>query len=106
MRCITSLLCTPRGLYLTRPLLLPLPLTIAPTLAPTLTLGTMDQVALMYPLGLGLTTALSSLKTFGGERIVFWREAALGSGMFLNSGAYFLAKVRRGRPQRTNPNPR
>ena len=44
-------------------------------------LTTLDAVALMYPLGLGLTTALSSLKTFGGERIVFWREAALGSGM-------------------------
>mmetsp|Transcript_106188 Transcript_106188/g.307302 ORF Transcript_106188/g.307302 Transcript_106188/m.307302 type:complete len:1356 (-) Transcript_106188:519-4586(-) len=56
-------------------------------------LSTMSMLALMYPMGLGLTTALSSLKTFGAERIVYWREAALGSGMFLNSGAYFLAKV-------------
>ena len=52
----------------------------------------LDQVLLMFPLGLGITTTLASLKVFGAERVVFWREAALGSGMCLNSGAYTLAK--------------
>jgi hypothetical protein len=39
-------------------------------------------------LGIGLTTITSSTRTFGNERIVFWRESASG----LNRLAYFLAK--------------
>ena len=47
---------------------------------------------MMLTLGLGLTIALASTRVFGNERVVFWREAAPGSGMDLPRSAYFLAK--------------
>ena len=34
-------------------------------------------------LGLSLTISISSLRVFGGERLVMWREAAPGAGMWL-----------------------
>uniref|UniRef100_A0A7S2W930 ABC transporter domain-containing protein n=1 Tax=Rhizochromulina marina TaxID=1034831 RepID=A0A7S2W930_9STRA len=43
-------------------------------------------------LALGLTISISSLRVFGKERVVYWREAAPGSGMNLNKLAYFMAK--------------
>jgi hypothetical protein len=55
-------------------------------------LGSITQILLMYPFCIGLTIGLASLKVFGNERVVFWREATLGSGMALNAGAYFMAK--------------
>lgn len=39
-----------------------------------------------------LFVGVSSLCVFGHERVVFWREAARGSGMSLNVTAYFLGK--------------
>ena len=46
----------------------------------------------MLGLALGLTTSLASLRVFGNELLVFWREAAPGGGMNLSKIAYFLAK--------------
>ncbi|KAH8048551.1 ATPase [Aureococcus anophagefferens] len=46
----------------------------------------------MLNLGVGLTASLASLRVFGSDRAVFWREAAPGSGMELDRFAYFLAK--------------
>jgi len=43
-------------------------------------------------LALGLTVAIASLRVFGNERVVFWRESAPGSGMKLDNLAYFMAK--------------
>jgi hypothetical protein len=43
-------------------------------------------------LALGLTISISSLRVFGKERVVYWREAAPGAGMNLNKLAYFVAK--------------
>ena len=56
------------------------------------TLASLAPTVLMYSLGLGLTISLASLKTFGQEREVFWREGAKGSGMGLSQSAYFVAK--------------
>ena len=39
-----------------------------------------------------LTISVNSLRVFGNERLVFWREMAPGTGMNLDSLAYFLAK--------------
>ena len=46
----------------------------------------------MISFGLGVTISLGSLHVFGAERVVFWREAAPGSGMSLPRLPYFLAK--------------
>ena len=43
-------------------------------------------------LALGLTVSIASLRVFGNERVVFWRESAPGSGMKLSKLAYFTAK--------------
>ncbi|KAJ8606284.1 hypothetical protein CTAYLR_010321 [Chrysophaeum taylorii] len=43
-------------------------------------------------IGLQLFLAVATLPVFGSERVVFWREAARGSGMSLNIAAYFLGK--------------
>jgi len=53
-----------------------------------------DMITLffMLSLGVGLTSALASLRVFGADRAVFWREAAPGSGMHLDPLAFFLAK--------------
>ena len=51
------------------------------------------RILLMQSLGLSLTIALASMRVFGGElRVIFWREAAPGSGMELSTKAYFIAK--------------
>ena len=55
-------------------------------------IGQLPICSFMYTLGLGLTSCLASLRTFGAERVVHWREAARGAGMGLDSTAYFLAK--------------
>ena len=55
-------------------------------------LSGVPQAALMYSLGLGMTVGLASLRVFGNERIVFWRESAPGSGMGLSPLPYFVAK--------------
>lgn len=55
-------------------------------------LKTLGQALLMYSLGLGMTVGLASLRVFGNERVVFWREAADGSGMGLSPLPYFIAK--------------
>jgi len=46
----------------------------------------------MVAMVLGLTTSLASLRPFGLEREVFWREASPGSGMSLNIKAYYIGK--------------
>jgi hypothetical protein len=38
-------------------------------------------------MGLGLTVSIASLRVFGNERVVFWREAA-----FIDVSAYFISK--------------
>lgn len=43
-------------------------------------------------LALGLTISIASLRVFGKEKVVYWREAAPGAGMNLNKFAYFMAK--------------
>ena len=43
-------------------------------------------------IGLQLFLAVTSLRVFGGERLVHWREAAPGSGMALSASAYFFGK--------------
>ena len=47
----------------------------------------------MTTMVLGLTTGLATLRPFGLEREVFWREASPGSGMSLDTLAYFMAKT-------------
>ena len=56
------------------------------------TLPKLGQNHLFYSLGLALTIGLASLRPFGAERIVFWREVSPGAGMNLNPLPYFLAK--------------
>ena len=46
----------------------------------------------METLGLGLTMSIASLRVFGNERIIYWRECAPGAGMNLNRFGYFMAK--------------
>ena len=55
-------------------------------------LNTMSAASYMYCLALGMIIGVSSLRVFGQERTVFWREAAPGSGMALSRLAYFIAK--------------
>jgi len=55
-------------------------------------LGNLAATSLVYALGLGMTIGLSSLRVFGSERVVYWRECASGSGMNLNPLAYFIGK--------------
>jgi len=55
-------------------------------------LDSLNSTLAIYSLGLGLTCSLASLRVFGMERVVFWREAAPGSGMGLDSIAYFVGK--------------
>ena len=50
------------------------------------------QTHMILSLGVGLVLGMSSLRVFGAERAVFWRECAPGSGMALSRSAYFLAK--------------
>lgn len=47
----------------------------------------------MFSLGLTMTVGLASLRVFGNERVVFWREAAPGAGMGLSPLPYFLGKT-------------
>ena len=47
----------------------------------------------MLTLALGLTISLASLRVYGSELVVFWREAAPGGGMALSRFAYFSAKA-------------
>jgi len=56
-------------------------------------LNKITQLNVMLTLASGLTTALSSLRVFGAERVVFWREASPVSGMSLDRVAYFAAKA-------------
>lgn len=56
-------------------------------------IGGYFNTLLMYSLGINLTIGLASLKTFGAERVVHWRENAKGAGMNLSCLAYFLGKV-------------
>ena len=48
--------------------------------------------SMMFGFGLCLGVGLVSLRVFGAELIVYWREAAPGAGMELSKLAYFLAK--------------
>ncbi|KAK3286233.1 hypothetical protein CYMTET_6201 [Cymbomonas tetramitiformis] len=52
----------------------------------------LQEMNFIYTFALGLTIGMSSLRVFGAERVVFWREAAPGAGMNLNRKAYFVAK--------------
>ncbi|KAK3287112.1 hypothetical protein CYMTET_5364 [Cymbomonas tetramitiformis] len=52
----------------------------------------LQEMNFMYTFALGLTIGMSSLRVFGAERVVFWREAAPGAGMNLDRNAYFVAK--------------
>lgn len=55
-------------------------------------LESLSQTFLYYSLGLDLTIGLASLRVFGAEVIVFWRENAPGSGMNLDPLPYFIGK--------------
>jgi hypothetical protein len=39
-----------------------------------------------------MTVGLASLRVFGNERVVYWREFAPGAGMDLSPFPYFIAK--------------
>ena len=57
--------------------------------------GEMSDVpntSLMFSFGLSLGVGLASLRVFGAELLVFWREAAPGAGMGLSRLAYFMGK--------------
>jgi hypothetical protein len=53
----------------------------------------LNTMNFMLGLIVGLTTSLAELRVFGGEREVFWRESSPGSGMNLDTLAYFVAKT-------------
>ena len=55
-------------------------------------LSTVSATLLFYTLGLSMTIGLASLRVFGNERVVFWREVSPGSGMGLSPLPYFLGK--------------
>ena len=57
-----------------------------------LTLSSAASTFLIFSLGLGMMTGILSLRTFGNERVVFWREAAAGAAMGLSPLYYFIAK--------------
>ena len=57
-----------------------------------ITMKSLPATMFLYCLGLTLTMGLASLRVFGAEKVVFWREAAPGSGMGLNPLPYFIAK--------------
>merc|ERR1712070_953312 len=63
------------------------------TMMEQMQLSSMSVTLLMYSMALGLMTSLACLRTFGSERVVFWREAAPGAGMNLDPLAYFIAKI-------------
>ena len=52
----------------------------------------LSMMVLWLGIGLQLVVAVSSLRVFSPERVVFWRECARGSGMALSPSAYFLGK--------------
>ena len=56
-------------------------------------LASLAQTSLMFSLGLCMTIGLASLRVFGNERVVYWREAAPGAGMHLSPLPYFLGKT-------------
>jgi len=58
----------------------------------TINLTSLAQANLMFSLGLTMTIGLASLRVFGAERVVFWREAAPGAGMDLSPLPYFIGK--------------
>ena len=58
----------------------------------TISLKSLAQTNLMFSLGLTMTVGLASLRVFGAERVVFWREAAPGAGMDLSPFPYFIGK--------------
>ena len=47
----------------------------------------------MLALAVGFTVALATMRVFGPNMVVFWREAAPGVGMGIPKGAYFVAKT-------------
>ena len=54
--------------------------------------ATLPYMVVWVGIGLQLFLAVTSLRVFGGERLVHWREAAPGSGMALSASAYFFGK--------------
>mmetsp|Transcript_60846 Transcript_60846/g.104825 ORF Transcript_60846/g.104825 Transcript_60846/m.104825 type:complete len:497 (+) Transcript_60846:2-1492(+) len=58
-----------------------------------ISLQSLAQTSLMFSLGLCMTVGLASLRVFGNERVVFWREAAPGAGMGLSPLPYFIGKT-------------
>ena len=54
--------------------------------------SSLSMMVLWLGIGLQLVVAVSSLRVFSPERVVFWRECARGSGMALSPSAYFLGK--------------
>ena len=57
-----------------------------------ISLSSAASTFLIYSLGLGMMTGILSLRIFGNERIIFWREAAAGAGMGLSPLYYFIGK--------------
>ena len=55
--------------------------------------GEIYQLASFIALCLGLISAIYALRTFGNEKVVFYRESAAGAGMALSRVAYFFGKV-------------
>jgi ABC-type multidrug transport system ATPase subunit len=50
------------------------------------------NTALMFSFGLSLGIGLATLRVFGNELLVYWREAAPGAGMGLSRLGYFIGK--------------
>lgn len=62
------------------------------SLSRNVTVGGLPVMILWLGIGMQLFLAVSVLRVFGNERLVFWREASLASGMALSPAAYFLGK--------------
>ena len=56
-------------------------------LFPHVVLADFNKWLCFMAMGLGLTISIASLRVFGNERVVFWREAS-----FIDVSAYFISK--------------
>jgi len=54
--------------------------------------SSVSNSSMMFGFGLTLGVGLVSLRVFGAELLVYWREAAPGAGMELSKLAFFLAR--------------
>lgn len=62
------------------------------SLSRNVTVSGLPVMILWLGIGMQLFLAVSVLRVFGNERLIYWREAARASGMGLSPAAYFLGK--------------